>query len=74
MSDVLTSRDVNELADAHPGVVQPLVTLADKERRDPAGQEKAAVPVTLKAPTMHTASIGSDGKVTFEPVGGSKAS
>ena len=66
---MLTSRDVDEIADAQPGVVQPVVTLSQEKPTDPAGQAKVAMPVTIKAPEMSTASIGSDGKVTFEPIG-----
>ncbi|KAL2039571.1 hypothetical protein N7G274_007843 [Stereocaulon virgatum] len=70
ISDVLTSQDVNEFADAQPGVVQPVVTLSREKPGSAAGQEKATMPMTIKAPKMSTASIGSDGKVTFEPMGG----
>lgn len=69
ISDVLTSRDVDEVADAQPGVIQPVVTLSQEKPTDPAGQAKTAAPVTIKAPRMSTASIGSDGKVTFDPIG-----
>lgn len=72
ISDVLTSRDVNEIADAQPGVVvEPLVALSQERKpTDPADQVKAAtMPVTIKAPKMSTASIGSDGKVVFKPYG-----
>lgn len=74
LNDVLTSQDVNEIADAQPGVVQPLVTLErDQRNQYSSDQQKSQVasPVTIKAPSMQTASIGSDGKVTFEPRGGS---
>lgn len=69
ISDVLTSQDVNEIADTQPGVVHPVVTLS--REKSPAGsddQGKAAMPVIIKAPRMSTASIGSDGKVTFESI------
>ena len=42
----------------------------EQKPRDYAGQEKDTMSVTIKAPKMSTASIGSDGKVTFEPIGG----
>jgi len=70
ISDVLTSQDVNEIANAQPGVIQPVVTLS--QENSPAGstsQEKATMPVTSKAPRMSAASIGSDGMVTFDPIG-----
>ena len=69
ISDVLTSRDVNEIADAQPGVIQPLVNL-DRGSAEESVQQQHAAPVTIKAPRMQTASIGSDGKVTFEPTSG----
>ena len=69
ISDVLTSKDVNEIADTQPGVVQSVVTLSqEKSLDDFKGQQKTAIPVTIKAPRMSTASIGSDGKVKFEPI------
>lgn len=61
---------MNEFADAQPGVVQPVVTLSQEKPTSATGQDKATMPVTIKAPKMSTASIGSDGKVTFEPIGG----
>jgi len=67
---VLTSQDMNEMADAQPGVVQPVVTLSrEQSQKEMSGQDPTAIPVTTKAPRMSTASIGSDGKVTFEPIG-----
>ena len=69
ISDVLTSQDIDEVADAQPGVVQPVVTLSHEKPTDPTGLAKTATPVTIKAPKMSTASIGSDGKVTFDPIG-----
>lgn len=67
---MLTSRDINEIADTQPGVSQQLVTLSRSESKaEPSNQGRAAAPVTTKALKMHTASIRSDGKVTFEPIG-----
>lgn len=75
LSDVLTSQDVNEMADAQPGVVQPVVTLSrEKPHKEPADSEPTAMPVIIKSPRMSTASIGSDGKVTFDPIGESRTS
>lgn len=63
--DVLTSEDVNEIAD-----MQPVVTFSQAgSQKDPAEKPKAGFPVTIKAPRMSTASISRDGKVTFEPTG-----
>ena len=65
ISDVLTSRDVNEIADAEPGVTQPFVTL--ERGRSKAEDSGPATTATIKAPTIQTASIDIDGKVFFEP-------
>ena len=59
---------MNEIGDASPGVVQSMVTLAET-KSESEGQAKLTLPITIKAPKMSTASIGSDGKVTFEPKG-----
>lgn len=67
--DVLTSENVNEIADTQPGVLQPVVTLPGEQIQTDAGDPKAGFPVAIKAPRMSTASIGTDGKVTFEPIG-----
>lgn len=67
---MLTSQDINEIADAEPGIVQPVVTLSqEKTSTESMSQGKSTMPVTIKAPKMSTASIGSDGQVTFDPVG-----
>lgn len=71
---MLTSRDVNEIAEVQPGVIQPSVTLSqEKEDTRPPGQQEDSTPVTIKAPRMSTASIGSDGKVTFKSIDKSEA-
>lgn len=72
---MLTSQDVNEMADAQPGVVQAAVTLSKgQSQRDSSTQESITLPTTTKAPKMSTASIGSDGKVNFDPIGESRIS
>ncbi|KAL9076382.1 MAG: hypothetical protein Q9161_001098 [Pseudevernia consocians] len=67
--DVLTSENINEIADTQPGTVQPVVTLAQESSQPDSGDPKAGFPVNIKAPRMSTASIGTDGKVKFEPIG-----
>lgn len=63
ISDVLTTRDVNEVADSPAGSVQDAVTLA---REPPVEAELAPVP-KVDAPTaFHVASVGKDGKVKFD--------
>ena len=75
VSDVLTTRDVDEIADTQPGVVEPLVSLRQEsspEQRKPSLQENVVSP-TMKFPQMRTASIDRDGKVTFEGSSDSKS-
>jgi hypothetical protein len=62
ISDVLTSRDINEIADSPAGAVQSAVTLATKPKVDGSSSDKQVTDV----PTgFHTAQVGQDGKVTF---------
>lgn len=67
--DVLTSENVNEIADTEPGVVQPAVNLGQERSQAEPVAPKASSPVFIKAIRMSTASIDTDGKVTFEPIG-----
>ena len=69
MRDVLKSANINEIADAKPGTVHPVVTLAKERSQADSADPKGGFPVNIKAPRMSTASIGTDGKVTFEPIG-----
>ena len=72
LSDVLTSQNVNEIADTQAGVIQPKVILSrDKTETD---RKQDAGPASTKAPRMGTASIGRDGKVNFESADQPKAS
>ncbi|EPE26803.1 TRAP-like protein [Glarea lozoyensis ATCC 20868] len=65
ISDVLTSRDVNEIADSPAGAVQNAVTLANKPKADEHGSSKQVMDV----PTgFHTAEVSKDGKVKFADV------
>lgn len=64
VSDVLTSRDINEIADSPPGAVQSAVTLAAKpEENETASQSRADVPTGF-----HVADVSRDGKVKFDDV------
>ena len=75
ISDVLTTRDVNEIADAEPGLIQSVVTLASKkgvnsesgstgfETRPPNTPPASPTPSPTK---MSYASVEKDGKVRFE--------
>jgi len=62
ISDVLTNRDVNEIADSEAGAVQSAITLASTP--------KAALetkPATSDIPTgFRVATVGKEGKVQFE--------
>ena len=64
MRDVLTARDVNEIADVEPGILQPAVTLdIDKQKwKSPSNDQAQSQPVT----EMSYASVGEDGKVKFQ--------
>ena len=63
ISDVLTSRDVNEIADSPAGAVQSAVTLAKQPQDEGVPVEKRQVDV----PTgFRFAEVGTDGKVRFE--------
>jgi hypothetical protein len=61
ISDVLTSREINEIADSPAGAVQSAVTLAAKPKDESTGTKRIA-----DVPTgFHVASVGKDGKVQF---------
>ncbi|OBT49125.1 hypothetical protein VE00_00155 [Pseudogymnoascus sp. WSF 3629] len=63
ISDVMTTRDVNEVADSPAGSVQDAVTLA----REPLVEAEVAPLPKVDAPTgFHVASVGKDGKVKFD--------
>jgi hypothetical protein len=68
ISDVLTSRDVNEIADSPAGAVQSAVTLP-MPNEEPSGVKKQITDV----PTgFHFAEVSRDGKVKFEDAQGIK--
>ena len=73
IADAFTAQDVEELADTEPGAVD---SLTNTKARSGANTENRDIPqiVTQKAPEMHMASVGKDGKVTIGPVDGSKSS
>ena len=62
--DVLTSENIDEIADTKPGL-----TLSEGRSKVDSGIPKAVSPTITKAPCMSTVSIDTDGKVTFEPPG-----
>ncbi|PBP18726.1 hypothetical protein BUE80_DR010272 [Diplocarpon rosae] len=63
MSDVLTARDVNEIATTEAGILQKAITLASKAQDSEEGTAKQFTDV----PTgFHMAEVGPDGKVKFE--------
>lgn len=66
LNDVLTSRDVNEIADVPAGSVQRRIALeANKADRDIEPKEETSQTTKTKPAQMSTASIGPDGKVVF---------
>lgn len=62
ISDVLTSRDINEIADTPAGALQSAVTLA----RKPKESEESTKQFTDVPTGFHYAEVGRDGKVKFE--------
>ena len=70
LNDVLTSHDVNEIAEAPSGSVRK--SLLAKERMDTADislQKGDSQAIQTKPAQMSTASIGPDGKVVFRKEG-----
>jgi len=61
VNDVLTSRDVNEIADTEAGIIQQAVTLATKPKDIATSRQTADVPTGF-----HVAEVSGDGKVRFE--------
>lgn len=63
ISDVLTARDVNEIADSPAGAVQEAVTLVNRPKDVEVGSKKQIADV----PTgFHVAEVNREGRVTFE--------
>ncbi|KAE8441255.1 hypothetical protein EG329_005586 [Mollisiaceae sp. DMI_Dod_QoI] len=62
ISDVLTSRDVNEIADSPAGAVQSATTLLSK----PKDEEGSSKQISDVPTGFHVAEVGRDGKVKFE--------
>ena len=65
LSDVLTTRDVNEIADTPAGAVQAAVTLTASNPHEKDSVRAPTTP-TINKTRMSFASIGQDGKVKFE--------
>lgn len=65
LRDVLESRDINEIADAAPGVAKSLITSSIPPTTAEEGRSGSSA--DSKEPKMGTASVGTDGKVTFAP-------
>lgn len=61
ISDVLTSRDINEIADSSAGAVQSAVTLATTPNEESAKKQTSDVPTGF-----HVAQVSRDGNVKFE--------
>ncbi|MCJ1323033.1 Altered inheritance of mitochondria protein 24, mitochondrial [Xylographa vitiligo] len=72
LSDVLTSKDVNQIADTQAGVAQAAVTLSNSKTKQGMQGESAASGLndpksTQDTPTrLSVAKVGQDGKVKFE--------
>ncbi|KAM5352062.1 hypothetical protein ACJ41O_004785 [Fusarium nematophilum] len=72
-SDVLTNKQVDEIADAPAGVLAQAVELADKPKLAEGSADKAAAVESAKQETgdqsvtgIHVAAVEKDGKVKFE--------
>ncbi|KIV96362.1 hypothetical protein PV10_00243 [Exophiala mesophila] len=67
VSEVLTAQDVNEIADAPPGVVSEAVRSAQiSQGKSLEGSGAVGVPTPAHStPKVSVASVGSDGKVSF---------
>jgi hypothetical protein len=62
ISDVLTTREINEIADSPAGAVQSAVTLAAKPKDESTDTKRVA-----DVPTgFHVVSVRKDGTVQFE--------
>jgi hypothetical protein len=61
ISDVLTSRDINEIADSPEGAVQSAVTLPTTLKEETTKKPVADIPTGF-----HVAQVSRDGKVKFE--------
>ncbi|MCJ1482693.1 Altered inheritance of mitochondria protein 24, mitochondrial [Schaereria dolodes] len=67
LNDVLTTRDVNEIADVPAGSVHPAISLAlEGEKHKSSDSLKAPTPHADEPTRLSVASIGKDGKVSFE--------
>lgn len=66
LNDVMTTRDINEIADAPAGAIQKRISI-EADNVSKAVEEQRGAPRTMrtKPPQMNTASIGADGKVVF---------
>ncbi|MCJ1324678.1 Altered inheritance of mitochondria protein 24, mitochondrial [Thelotrema lepadinum] len=65
ISDILTSKDVNEIADTEPGAVQSVLSTTAQELKEAEQPERST-----KAPTKMTyASVSKDGGVKFDKQG-----
>ncbi|KAA8566084.1 hypothetical protein MFRU_039g00300 [Monilinia fructicola] len=62
ISDVLTNRDINEIADAPPGAVTEAIELA----KEPKAASKVTKQITDVPTGFHYAEVNKDGKVKFE--------
>ncbi|RDW77268.1 hypothetical protein BP6252_05321 [Coleophoma cylindrospora] len=71
ISDVLTSRDVNEIADSPAGAVQSAVTLATKPKEEATAPSKQA---SVKPTGFHVAEVTHGGEVKFGDVDEVKSS
>ena len=66
ISDVLTTRDMNEMADAPAGALQVATEIAAKELGETETSLTAKTASVIKEPRFSIASVQRDGKVTIK--------
>ena len=65
ISDILTSRDVNEIADTEPGAIQSAMSAVPQAPQE-VELARHEVPRTVTPTKMTVASVGKGGEVNFE--------
>ncbi|KAI9822141.1 MAG: Altered inheritance of mitochondria protein 24, mitochondrial [Thelocarpon impressellum] len=66
LGDVLTARDVNEVAETEPGAMQPSETLQRRQQTGNDAAEAAKRRISIAPASLNVASVRRDGKVEFQ--------
>lgn len=67
LTDVITSREIDEIAEIQPGARS-----TEKGEHKEAGSQEKPIPADNQVPRMSMANVGADGKVRIEAVEDSK--